>query len=99
MRLRGDVPRRRLDELEALREMGRRMDRRPSILRMIARMGVLIAESAERFMSRRLLAECRTFVADERGRTAAAAGSHDDLVMAMAIGQAVRAEMLTRKRQ
>lgn len=64
---------------------------------MIARLGVLIAESAERFMSRRLLAECRTFVADERGRTAAAAGSHDDLVMAMAIGQAVRAEMLERR--
>jgi hypothetical protein len=48
-------------------------------------------------MSRRLLAECRTFVADERGRAAAAAGSHDDLVMAMAIGQAVRAEMLERR--
>ncbi|HEX4154379.1 MAG TPA: terminase [Acidobacteriaceae bacterium] len=59
---------------------------------MIARMGVLLSESAERFMSRRLLAECRTFVADERGRTAAAAGAHDDLVMAMAIAQAVRAE-------
>ena len=54
-------------------------------------MGVLLSETPERFMSRRLLAECRTFVADERGRAAAAAGSHDDLVMAMAIGQAVRA--------
>ena len=64
---------------------------------MIARLGVLIAESAERFMSRRLLSECRTFVADERGRTAAAAGSHDDLVMAMAMGQAVRTEMLARR--
>ena len=61
---------------------------------MIARMGVLMTESAERFMSRRLLAECRTFVADERGRTAAANGAHDDLVMAMAIAQAVRAEVL-----
>ena len=63
----------------------------------VARMGVLIGESAERFMSRRLLAECRTFVADERGRTAAAAGAHDDLVMAMAIAQAVRAERLERR--
>jgi hypothetical protein len=64
---------------------------------MIARMGVLLSESAERFMSRRLLAECRTFVADERGRTAAASGAHDDLVMAIAIAQAVRAEMLERR--
>jgi hypothetical protein len=59
---------------------------------MVARLGVLLRETPERFMSRRLLAECRTFVADERGRAAAAAGSHDDLVMAMAIAQAVRAE-------
>lgn len=64
---------------------------------MIARMGVLLSESPERFMSRRLLAECRTFVADERGRTAAAAGANDDLVMAMAIAQAVRAECLERR--
>jgi hypothetical protein len=59
---------------------------------MVARLGVLLRETPERFMSRRLLAECRTFVADQRGRAAAAAGSHDDLVMAMAIAQAVRAE-------
>jgi hypothetical protein len=59
---------------------------------MVARLGVLLTETPERFMSRRLLAECRTFVADERGRAAAAAGSHDDLVMAMAIAQAVRAD-------
>lgn len=64
---------------------------------MVARLGVLLTESPERFMSRRLLAECRTFVADERGRAAAAAGSHDDLVMAMAIAQAVRAELLERR--
>jgi hypothetical protein len=63
----------------------------------VARMGVLIGESPERFMSRRLLGECRTFVADERGRTAAVAGTHDDLVMAMAIAQAVRAELLERR--
>ena len=60
----------------------------------IARMGVLLSETPGRFMSKRLLAECRTFVADERGRAAAAAGSHDDLVMAMAIAQAVRAETI-----
>ncbi len=60
----------------------------------VARLGVLLRESPERFMSRRLLAECRTFAADERGRMAAAAGAHDDLVMAMAVAQAVRAEVL-----
>ncbi len=60
----------------------------------VARLGVLLRESPERFMSRRLLGECRTFAADERGRTAGAAGAHDDLVMAMAVAQAVRAEVL-----
>lgn len=63
----------------------------------VVRLRVLLSETPERFMSRRLLAECRTFVADERGRTAAAAGAHDDLVMAMGIAQAVRAELLERR--
>lgn len=44
-----------------------------------------------RFMSRRLLAECRTFVRQPDGNAAAASGAHDDLVMAMAMGHAVRA--------
>jgi hypothetical protein len=61
---------------------------------MIARLGSLLEHSPERFMSRRLLGECRTFVAGERGRTEAARGAHDDLVMAMAVAQAVRAEWL-----
>lgn len=61
---------------------------------MIARLGTLLAGSPERFMSRWLLAECRSFVSDERGRAGAASGAHDDLVMAMAIAQAVRAERL-----
>jgi hypothetical protein len=63
----------------------------------VARLRVLLSETPERFMSTRLLAECRTFIADERGRAAAAAGAHDDLVMAMAIAQAVRAELLERR--
>lgn len=62
----------------------------------VARLGVLLRESPERFMSGRLLGECRTFAADERGRTAAAPGAHDDLVMAMAVAQAVRAELVVR---
>ena len=61
---------------------------------MIARLGTLLAGSPERFMSRWLLSECRSFVADDRGRAEAAPGAHDDLVMAMAIAQAVRAEIL-----
>ena len=61
---------------------------------MVARLGVLLTESPECFLSRRLLAECRTFVRGASGSTGAANGSHDDLVIAMAIAQAVRAEVL-----
>lgn len=61
---------------------------------MIARLRVLLEESAERFLSRRLLAECRTFVSGRTGRMEAAAGAHDDLVMAMAMAQAVRESLL-----
>lgn len=63
---------------------------------MTARLGTLLEESSEMFKSKRLLGECRTFVGRERGKTGAANGSHDDLVMAMAVAQAVRAEMLPR---
>ena len=61
---------------------------------MTARLGSLLEQSAELFQSRRLLGECRTFVGRERGKTGAANGAHDDLVMAMAVAQSVRAEML-----
>lgn len=60
---------------------------------MLTRLGKLIAEVPEQFASKRFLGECRTFVSDERGRLNAASGAHDDLVMAMAIAQAVRAEV------
>ncbi len=56
--------------------------------------GCVADESPERFFSKRLLGECRTFVRDERGRAGAASGSHDDLVMSMAMAQSVRAEVL-----
>ena len=65
----------------------------------IARLGSLLEQTPERFMSRRLLSECRTFVANEQGRSGAASGAHDDLVMAMAIGQAVRARLLETRRR
>ena len=60
---------------------------------MVSRLGALLIESPWMFSSRRLLTECRTFVAMENGRTGAANGAHDDCLMAMAVAQAVRAEM------
>ena len=64
---------------------------------MVSRMGALLVESPWMFFSRRLLAECRTFVTAAGGRTGAAHGAHDDCLMAMAIAQAVRAEGTMRK--
>jgi len=61
---------------------------------MVSRMGALLVESPELFLSKRLLEECRTFVSHPGGRTGAANGAHDDCLMAMALGQAVRAERL-----
>lgn len=60
---------------------------------MIALLGVALATGPEIFSSSRLLAECRTFVRLRDGRTGAAAGVHDDCVMAMAIALQVRADM------
>ena len=60
---------------------------------MVSRMGALLVEAPWLFYSRRLLGECRTFVTGVGGRTGAASGSHDDCLMAMAVGQAVRAEL------
>ena len=65
---------------------------------MVSRMGALLAESAWLFLSRRLLGECRTFVAFSGGKTGAANGAHDDCFMAMALAQAVRAELLEGKK-
>ncbi len=61
---------------------------------MVGRMGALLAEEPGLFRSGRLLAECRSFVALPGGGTGAAPGAHDDCVMAMAIAQAVRSELL-----
>lgn len=58
--------------------------------RMLSGLAVLLSQHPELFRSERLLGECRSFVTDEHGRAAAARGSHDDLVMSMAIAQAVR---------
>ena len=63
---------------------------------MLGRLDAALVEQPERFMSRRLLAECRSFVRLPDGGTGARAGTHDDWVMAMAIGLAARAELLVR---
>jgi len=64
---------------------------------MVSRMGAFLAESPWMFLSRRLLAECRTFVSFMGGKTGAANGAHDDCFMAMAMAQAVRVELLLKK--
>ncbi len=64
---------------------------------MVSRMGSLLEEHADLFMSARLLGECRTFVSGAGGKTGAAQGAHDDCLMAMAVAQAVRAERLGKR--
>ncbi len=64
---------------------------------MVSRMGALLVESPGMFMSKRLLGECRTFVSMAGGRTGAVSGAHDDCLMAMAVGQAVRAEVMGKR--
>lgn len=61
----------------------------------LSRLGAMLVERPECFLSPRLLAECRSFVRLPNGRTGARAGTHDDRVMAMAIALAVREELLT----
>ncbi len=60
---------------------------------MVSRLGALLETDPALFCSRRLLAECRSFVSTAAGGYAAAPGTHDDLVMAAAIAHAVRAEL------
>ena len=65
---------------------------------MVSRMGALLVESPWLFFSKRLLGECRTFVSMAGGRTGAVHGAHDDCLMAMAVAQAVRAELLGKRK-
>jgi hypothetical protein len=60
----------------------------------LGRLDAELVEQPERFQSRRLLAECRSFVRLPEGGSGARPGTHDDRVMAMAIGMAARAELL-----
>lgn len=59
---------------------------------MVADLGSALVDRPTLFSSERLLRECRTFVRGPGGRPAAAAGEHDDCVMAMAVAIAVRKE-------
>jgi len=59
----------------------------------LARIVAALAEAPECLMSRRLLAECRSFVRLPDGSTGAQPGAHDDRVMAMAIALAARVEL------
>lgn len=65
---------------------------RPAVL---GGLDAALVERPECFMSQRMLAECRSFVRLANGRSGARAGTHDDLVMAMAIGLGARSEILT----
>ncbi len=62
--------------------------------RMLENFAALLSAAPFMFLSPRLLGECRTFIRHLDGSCAAASGAHDDTVMAMAIAQAVRAEVI-----
>ena len=62
---------------------------KPEAITALAKM-IQVAPSV--FVSRRLLEECRVFEYGKDGEMAARKGTHDDLVIAMAIAQAVRAQ-------
>lgn len=60
---------------------------------MIEHLAAVVVTQPMLVKSPRLLSECRTFVRDAAGNTGAAAGTHDDCVMAMAIALAARREV------
>ena len=57
---------------------------------MIENLAAVLATEPKLFHSALFLGECRTFVRHGDGSTGAAAGAHDDAVMAMAVAFAVR---------
>ncbi len=57
---------------------------------MIENLAAVLATEPKLFHSALFLGECRTFVRHADGSTGAAAGAHDDAVMAMAVAFAVR---------
>lgn len=61
--------------------------------RMLENFALVISHAPFILLSPRLLEECRTFIRHPDGTCSAAAGTHDDTVMAMAIAQVVRTEL------
>lgn len=61
--------------------------------RMLENFAATLTNAPFLFSSTRLLEECRTFVRHPDGSASAANGTHDDLVISMAVALAVRAEM------
>ncbi len=57
---------------------------------MLENFGAVLAEAPHLVSSRRLLEECRTFVRHADGYCAAASGTHDDCIFALAIALEVR---------
>lgn len=57
---------------------------------MVAILDATLAAAPELFASKRLLQDCRSFVRHGDGECSAAAGAHDDTVMAMAVALIVR---------
>jgi hypothetical protein len=64
----------------------------------LGRLNAALVEEPECFQSRKLLAECRSFVRRPDGGSGAKPGTHDDRVMAMAIGLGARAELMGKDR-
>jgi hypothetical protein len=64
---------------------------------MIENLAAVLATEPRLFRSPRLLNECRTFVRHPEGSSAAAAGTHDDCVMAMAIALGAREKAAGRR--
>jgi hypothetical protein len=64
---------------------------------MLGQLDAALVGEPDRFQSRRLLGECRSFVRMANGSSGARAGTHDDRVMAMAIGLAAREELVARR--
>ena len=65
--------------------------------RVLAELGSALVEAPKLFQSARFLGECRTFVRLPNGNAGAQSGTHDDLVMAMAIGLGARKDLLSRR--
>jgi hypothetical protein len=63
----------------------------------LGRLGAALVECPGCFQSKRLLAECRSFVRLQNGGTGARAGTHDDRVMAMAIALGARSEISSQR--